>query len=304
MANRMEHDFPLESQSSTKYPDTFQHSANDDPEWAHRKYSVDRDPEDHFNESQLQLAWGRYGKLWLWAGVVIMWTVFEFDNATTYNYQNIATSEFQSISSLGALSTGGTIVAAVMKPPWARLSDVIGRAENVCHHRTHVYHLLRHDSVGSELQHLFRRVHHLLPGSDRYANPQSDHCGRHYELQMARTRKPTYWSSVPLRPLDRRLHRRLCLEDRRMALGYRHLRYRPAHLLAMRYCTNQILPTQDPPIDSRLLSSTSKVRPEPALTDRSRRTTSAFRRLCPASAASRTGRHTHLHAGILPESQP
>ena len=129
MANRMQHDFPLESQSSTKYPDTFQHSANDDPEWVHRKYSVDRDPEDHFNESQLQLAWGRYGKLWLWAGVVIMWTVFEFDNATTYNYQNIATSEFQSISSLGALSTGGTIVAAVMKPPWARLSDVIGRAE-------------------------------------------------------------------------------------------------------------------------------------------------------------------------------
>lgn len=60
---------------------------------------------------------------------MVLWTVFEFDNATTYNYKDIATSEFQSISLLGALSTGGTIVAAVMKPPWARLLDVIGRAE-------------------------------------------------------------------------------------------------------------------------------------------------------------------------------
>lgn len=56
----------------------------------------------------------------------------ELDNTTVYNYQNYATSEFQSISLLGALSTAGTIISAVMKPPIAKISDVVGRAETYC----------------------------------------------------------------------------------------------------------------------------------------------------------------------------
>lgn len=49
----------------SKYPDITRLSEKDYPEWADRKYSADHNPDDHVNESQLQLAWGSHGKLWL-----------------------------------------------------------------------------------------------------------------------------------------------------------------------------------------------------------------------------------------------
>ncbi|GIZ43834.1 hypothetical protein CKM354_000704700 [Cercospora kikuchii] len=77
-------------------------------------------------------AWGKNGLIYMWLGIGLMWTIFELDNATVYNYQNFATSEFQQVSLLGALSTAGTIVSAVLKPPVAKVSDIIGRAETYC----------------------------------------------------------------------------------------------------------------------------------------------------------------------------
>ncbi|PPJ60790.1 hypothetical protein CBER1_02368 [Cercospora berteroae] len=77
-------------------------------------------------------AWGKNGLIYMWIGIGLMWTIFELDNATVYNYQNFATSEFQQVSLLGALSTAGTIVSAVLKPPVAKVSDIIGRAETYC----------------------------------------------------------------------------------------------------------------------------------------------------------------------------
>jgi len=53
----------------------------------------------------------------------------ELDHTTIYNYQNYAASEFGQIALLGALMTAGTIISAVLKPPIARISDVVGRAE-------------------------------------------------------------------------------------------------------------------------------------------------------------------------------
>ena len=53
----------------------------------------------------------------------------ELDHATIYNYQNYAASDFGEVALLGALTTAGTIISAVLKPPIARISEVAGRAE-------------------------------------------------------------------------------------------------------------------------------------------------------------------------------
>lgn len=68
----------------------------------------------------------------MWFGIALMRTVFELDNATLYNYQNFATSEFRQVSLLRALTTARTIVSAVLKPPVAKILDVVGRGETYC----------------------------------------------------------------------------------------------------------------------------------------------------------------------------
>lgn len=57
--------------------------------------------------------------------------MYELDNATVYNYQNYASSSFNQLSKLASLGTAGTIIFAVVKPPIAKLSNVIGRGETV-----------------------------------------------------------------------------------------------------------------------------------------------------------------------------
>ncbi|ETI26155.1 hypothetical protein G647_02932 [Cladophialophora carrionii CBS 160.54] len=81
------------------------------------------------NQEALDAAWGKNGRVWMWIGIALMWTIFELDHATIYNYQNYAASDFEEVALLGALMTAGTIVSAVLKPPIAKISDVIGRAE-------------------------------------------------------------------------------------------------------------------------------------------------------------------------------
>ncbi|EAW16883.1 putative siderochrome-iron transporter [Aspergillus fischeri NRRL 181] len=53
----------------------------------------------------------------------------ELDNSTVSTYRNFAASEFGQLSMLATLNTVTSIVAAVSKPPIAKLSDVLGRAE-------------------------------------------------------------------------------------------------------------------------------------------------------------------------------
>lgn len=98
----------------------------------------------------IQAVWGpTYGKYVLWSGcalvarcvcaacspvrrLAMMMIIFELDNATLYNYQPYATSTFNKQSLLAALQTMQTVVTAAAKPPIAKISDVIGRAEAYC----------------------------------------------------------------------------------------------------------------------------------------------------------------------------
>lgn len=61
--------------------------------------------------------------------MALMMTIFELDNSTIYNYQTFAASSFNRLSLVAALNTAQVIISAVMKPPIAKISNVIGRAE-------------------------------------------------------------------------------------------------------------------------------------------------------------------------------
>ncbi|KAL1303078.1 hypothetical protein AAFC00_006522 [Neodothiora populina] len=71
---------------------------------------------------------GKYGRYLLWASLSLVMIVYEFDNSTVYVYQSYAPSTYDALSNKAALSTAAIIVAAVTKPPIAKISDVIGRA--------------------------------------------------------------------------------------------------------------------------------------------------------------------------------
>lgn len=55
--------------------------------------------------------------------------MYELDNTTVYVYQNYATSTFDKLSLVASLSTASSIIFAVVKPPIAKLSNIIGRGE-------------------------------------------------------------------------------------------------------------------------------------------------------------------------------
>ncbi|TVY85123.1 Siderophore iron transporter [Lachnellula suecica] len=77
----------------------------------------------------VQAVWGKRGRYIIIAGIAMVMIVYELDNSTVYTYQNYATSSFDKLSLLSTLSTAGTILFAVIKPPIAQLSNVIGRGE-------------------------------------------------------------------------------------------------------------------------------------------------------------------------------
>ena len=58
--------------------------------------------------------------------------VYELDNTTVYVYGNYALSSYNHLSIGAALSTAGVIIFAVVKPPIAKLSNIIGRGETYC----------------------------------------------------------------------------------------------------------------------------------------------------------------------------
>lgn len=53
----------------------------------------------------------------------------ELDNSTLYVYSNYATSSFDKLSLVSTLGTATGIIFAVIKPPIAKLSNIIGRGE-------------------------------------------------------------------------------------------------------------------------------------------------------------------------------
>ncbi|KAI0010811.1 MFS general substrate transporter [Xylariaceae sp. FL0662B] len=76
-----------------------------------------------------QAIWGEKGRWLIIAGLCLIMILYEIDNSTVYIYRNYATSDFQELSKLATLSTAGTIIFAVAKPPIAKLSNVIGRGQ-------------------------------------------------------------------------------------------------------------------------------------------------------------------------------
>ncbi|KAI1658577.1 MFS general substrate transporter [Daldinia decipiens] len=75
----------------------------------------------------VQVVWGRRGRFLVIIGLCLIMIVYEIDNSTVYIYRNYASSEFGELSKLATLSTAGTIIFAVAKPPIAKLSNVFGR---------------------------------------------------------------------------------------------------------------------------------------------------------------------------------
>jgi hypothetical protein len=68
---------PLPDQKQIQLKDT-RATDNRDPS----PVTDDEQEVDHLR----QQAWGRYTKLWMWLGISLMWTIFELDNATVYNW--------------------------------------------------------------------------------------------------------------------------------------------------------------------------------------------------------------------------
>ncbi|PVH82237.1 siderochrome-iron transporter [Cadophora sp. DSE1049] len=79
-----------------------------------------------------QAVWGKYGFWIIAAGIGMLMLVYELDNTTVYIYNTYALSSFNQLSIGAALSTAGVIVFAVVKPPIAKLSNIIGRGETYC----------------------------------------------------------------------------------------------------------------------------------------------------------------------------
>ncbi|KAI1453228.1 MFS general substrate transporter [Annulohypoxylon moriforme] len=75
----------------------------------------------------IQAIWDKKARWLVIIGLCLMMIVYEIDNSTVYIYHNYALSDFQELSKRATLSTAGTIIFAVAKPPVAKLSNVIGR---------------------------------------------------------------------------------------------------------------------------------------------------------------------------------
>ncbi|TDZ39228.1 MFS siderochrome iron transporter C [Colletotrichum spinosum] len=76
-----------------------------------------------------QALWGKKGKWLVVTGLALIMIVYEIDNTTVYIYNNYATSSFSALSKLATLGTANGIVFAVIKPPVAKISNVIGRGQ-------------------------------------------------------------------------------------------------------------------------------------------------------------------------------
>ncbi|KAK3939167.1 hypothetical protein QBC46DRAFT_459785 [Diplogelasinospora grovesii] len=75
--------------------------------------------------------WGRTGSRMIIVGLAMLMILFELDNSTVHVYNNYSLSEFNALSTLASLNTADVIVFAVVQPPIAKLSNVIGRGHTL-----------------------------------------------------------------------------------------------------------------------------------------------------------------------------
>ncbi|KAI5456838.1 hypothetical protein BGZ63DRAFT_428279 [Mariannaea sp. PMI_226] len=76
-----------------------------------------------------QAIWGKRGRWLIIAGLAMLMIIYELDNSTVYIYNNYSTSSFDALSKLATLSTASSVLFGVVKPPLAKLSNVIGRGQ-------------------------------------------------------------------------------------------------------------------------------------------------------------------------------
>lgn len=76
-----------------------------------------------------QAIWGKKGRILVILGLCLVMIIYELDNSTVYIYNNYSTSAFSALSELSTLSTATTIIFAVVKPPLAKISNIIGRGQ-------------------------------------------------------------------------------------------------------------------------------------------------------------------------------
>lgn len=74
-----------------------------------------------------QAIWGKKGRWLIIIGLALIMIVYEVDNSTVYIYNNYSTSSFNALSKLSSISTASTIIFAIVKPPLAKISNIIGR---------------------------------------------------------------------------------------------------------------------------------------------------------------------------------
>lgn len=76
-----------------------------------------------------QAVWGKRGRYLIIAGLAMIMIIYEVDNTTVYIYNNYSTSSFNALSSIASLATANTVIFAAVKPPLAKISNVIGRGQ-------------------------------------------------------------------------------------------------------------------------------------------------------------------------------
>ncbi|KUJ08496.1 MFS general substrate transporter [Mollisia scopiformis] len=77
----------------------------------------------------MQEAWGKHGKLFVFLSLALCMIVYELDNTTFATYYVYAISDFKKTASTSALSVACNLTFSLMKPVWAKISDIFGRGE-------------------------------------------------------------------------------------------------------------------------------------------------------------------------------
>ncbi|CZR51781.1 uncharacterized protein PAC_01658 [Phialocephala subalpina] len=77
----------------------------------------------------MQEVWGKHGKLYIFLALAFCMIVYELDNTTFVTYYVYAISDFKKTASSSALAVACNLTFSLMKPVWAKISDIFGRGE-------------------------------------------------------------------------------------------------------------------------------------------------------------------------------
>ncbi|KAH8198073.1 hypothetical protein TruAng_007745 [Truncatella angustata] len=105
------------------------HPADHDVDQDTEKQSVGSTEQGVATIEAAQAIWGKKGRWLVIIGLALVMIIYELDNSTINIYNNYSTSSFDALTKLASLSTASTIVFAIVKPPIAKLSNVIGRGQ-------------------------------------------------------------------------------------------------------------------------------------------------------------------------------